>query len=207
MSNLSRRSLVTTAAALPALALPAVALASTGNQLPVKPDPIFAAIQTHRTYFEAANLASDELYKAETGAGATERQPYKMIEWRGYMFCADDIEPGLDWHLKQPNADRKSIEAEYPAIKAKAAETMRAEQEWYERHGLAELQAEKERLFEAEREAIDDLRDRCPTTIAGASALIDYIINAEVILDDVDWCLRILANIGDTLKASLAVQS
>ena len=187
---------------MPALAVPALAIAATAE-----PDPIFAAIQTHRTYFEAANLASDKLYQAETDARAIERQPYMLVEWRGYMFSADSIELGVDWHLKQASADRKSIEAEYPAMKAKAAETVRAEQEWYERHGLAELRAEKERLFEAEREAIDDLREICPTTIAGASALIDYIINAEVILDDVDWCLRILANIGDTLKASLAVQS
>jgi hypothetical protein len=39
MSNLSRRSLVTSAAALPVLAVPAVALAS------VEPDPIYAAIE------------------------------------------------------------------------------------------------------------------------------------------------------------------
>ena len=39
MSNLSRRSLVTSAAALPALAVPAVAVAASAE-----PDPIFAAI-------------------------------------------------------------------------------------------------------------------------------------------------------------------
>jgi hypothetical protein len=42
MTNLSRRSLVTSAAALPALAVPAAAV-STGA------DPVFAAIETHRT--------------------------------------------------------------------------------------------------------------------------------------------------------------
>jgi hypothetical protein len=39
MSNLSRRTLVTSAAALPALAVPALA---------TEPDPIFAAIENHR---------------------------------------------------------------------------------------------------------------------------------------------------------------
>jgi hypothetical protein len=43
-ANLSRRSLVTSAAALPALTAPAVVLASTS----VEPDPIFAAIERHR---------------------------------------------------------------------------------------------------------------------------------------------------------------
>jgi hypothetical protein len=42
MSNLSRRSLVASAAALPALAVPAVAIAS------IEPDPIFAAIEKER---------------------------------------------------------------------------------------------------------------------------------------------------------------
>jgi hypothetical protein len=43
MSNLSRRSIVTSAAALPALAIPAVAVAVSPGR-----DPIFAAIETHR---------------------------------------------------------------------------------------------------------------------------------------------------------------
>jgi hypothetical protein len=43
MSKLSRRSLVTSAAALPALTVPAVVAAS------AEPDPIFAAIESHRS--------------------------------------------------------------------------------------------------------------------------------------------------------------
>ena len=46
MSNLSRRSLVTNAAALPALAVPAAALAST------EPDPIFAVIEAHKRVYQ-----------------------------------------------------------------------------------------------------------------------------------------------------------
>jgi hypothetical protein len=46
MSNLSRRSLVASAATLPALALPAVALPASSE-----PDPIFAAIEAHRALF------------------------------------------------------------------------------------------------------------------------------------------------------------
>ena len=50
MSQLSRRSLVTSAAALPALAVPTIVLAS------VDPDPIYAAIEKHRAA-DAAFLA------------------------------------------------------------------------------------------------------------------------------------------------------
>ena len=53
MSNLSRRSLVTSAAALPALALPAVAVAAITDPVQLsqigeaRRDPIFAAIEAH----------------------------------------------------------------------------------------------------------------------------------------------------------------
>ena len=45
MSNLSRRSLVASAASLPALAVPAVAVAVAAS---AEPDPIYAAIEEHR---------------------------------------------------------------------------------------------------------------------------------------------------------------
>jgi hypothetical protein len=52
MSALSRRSLVTSTAALPALAVPAIAVAACAE-----PDPVFAAIEAcleaERTYAEA----------------------------------------------------------------------------------------------------------------------------------------------------------
>ena len=63
MSILSRRSLVTSAAALPALAVPAVAAAASSE-----PDPIFAAIEKERalnTAFLARCHYEDDL--AETG--------------------------------------------------------------------------------------------------------------------------------------------
>ena len=72
MSNLSRRSLVTSAAALPALAIPAVAAAAA----PV--DPVFAAIAAHReTYVKMMRacrmvclLPADDPREAELEAAA-----------------------------------------------------------------------------------------------------------------------------------------
>jgi hypothetical protein len=54
MSDLSRRHLVTTVAALPALAVPAAAA-----KLTHEPDPIFAAIEKYRTTNAAFNARSD----------------------------------------------------------------------------------------------------------------------------------------------------
>jgi hypothetical protein len=59
MSDLSRRSLVTSAAALPALAVPAVAVAAAAE-----PDPIFAALKR----FELADLAEKAGYDARNKA-------------------------------------------------------------------------------------------------------------------------------------------
>ena len=55
MSELSRRLLVATAAALPAFAVPAVAVANTAE-----PDPIFTLIEQHRVAYDAANGSADE---------------------------------------------------------------------------------------------------------------------------------------------------
>jgi hypothetical protein len=53
MSDLSRRSLVTSAAALPVLAVPGLAIAAAAE-----PDPIFAALKTHRQAYLAAMKAA-----------------------------------------------------------------------------------------------------------------------------------------------------
>ena len=53
MSALSRRSLVTSAAALPALAVPAVAVAVSNE-----PDPIYAAIEKYQ-HAEEVSMALD----------------------------------------------------------------------------------------------------------------------------------------------------
>ncbi len=68
--NLNRRALVVGAASIPALALPAVAMAAT------EPDPIFAAIEAHREIFvrmlraarHNANLDEDSPAKEEAEA-------------------------------------------------------------------------------------------------------------------------------------------
>jgi hypothetical protein len=54
MPTLSRRHLVTSAAALPALAVPAIA-----NTLAHEPDPIFAVIAAHRGVWEDLGQCSD----------------------------------------------------------------------------------------------------------------------------------------------------
>ena len=61
MSNLSRRSLVASAAALPAMVIPAAAIAATQPD-----DPIFAAIEDHRQADNAHQKAVGLYYGAES---------------------------------------------------------------------------------------------------------------------------------------------
>jgi hypothetical protein len=69
MSDLSRRSLVTSAAALPALAVPAVAVAAANmptwrapmlSEQSAEPDPILAAIESYKFWDKASVELGDE---------------------------------------------------------------------------------------------------------------------------------------------------
>ena len=66
MSNLSRRSIVASAAALPALAVPALAIAS------IEPDPIFAAIEEYKRAKEP--VERDGASRAEVYAAVAARE-------------------------------------------------------------------------------------------------------------------------------------
>ena len=89
MSNLSRRSLVASAAALPALAAPAVAVAAF-----TEPDPIFAAIEAHRVAFmrnkrdsrTASELAINT--PEEKAAAATEQKTYKLYRTQCFALAS-----------------------------------------------------------------------------------------------------------------------
>jgi hypothetical protein len=120
MSALSRRSIVASAAALPALAVPAVVSAA------VEPDPIFAAIEVHRkalAAWSATLKASDGVngpgaariylrdmavmdYSMEDGddGGFTVRwQPTGKVE-PIYAYSASDIQRDIPRHLKGDGA-------------------------------------------------------------------------------------------------------
>jgi uncharacterized protein with LGFP repeats len=93
MPNLSRRSFVSTAAVLPALAVPpAIAVASVG------PDPIFAAIDTHQRAEHAHNEAAGRYFDAEedfvnefgasTPDAITKKQRAKLTDLDRYFATA-----------------------------------------------------------------------------------------------------------------------
>jgi len=203
MSALSRRFLVTSAVALPALAVPAIAVATPLPSFSTQEDPTFSAIKAHQAVFAASTKANEKFSDAE--GAVDERKPSTLVEWRGYSFCADNIERGLEWHLEQPNADRTSIEREFAEIKTRARNVLRSDQEWYERHGLTGLRAENDQRRAAEQAALETLAEMNPTTIAGAAALIEYALR-DMAIGDHKWQIAAIGNSAKALTA-LRVQS
>jgi hypothetical protein len=86
MSKLSRRSLVSSAVALPALAAPAVAVAATSAVI----DPIFAAIEEHRhAYDEVTGKVLHAFSEVEGRVGVgNEENP----EWQAATLAKDEAE-------------------------------------------------------------------------------------------------------------------
>lgn len=99
MSHLSRRSLVTSAAALPALAVPAVVMAS------IEPDPIFAAIEAYREAAEASSRLWYQLDEAEDAIA--DHPPTPLITWRNHMIGGSEIDDMRDRLLAEPDANPK----------------------------------------------------------------------------------------------------
>jgi hypothetical protein len=80
MSNLSRRALVTSAAALPALALPAIAARA-------EPDPIFAAIEAYRKAFAEHGAAIHEVGLHQDSHGFKPCPELEELERREGIAC------------------------------------------------------------------------------------------------------------------------
>jgi hypothetical protein len=143
VSNLSRRSLVASAAALPALAVPAMAA------LPVKPTRIaklWAAMQEAKRVYEASNPLIERI-EAEVESQLPE--PHPSIANIPENFC-----DGVEWDNYYEGKRSIHNSAFYPAIK-------RVREEIEDRpDNLPELQARLARLEAREKlaEEYDELR-------------------------------------------------
>ena len=89
MSHLSRRSLVTSAAALPALAVPAAAIAAVPG-----PDPTFAAIAAHRDAYLSRMRAAVPTMELEPG---DERE----TELDAALDAAYEVQHQAEWELSE----------------------------------------------------------------------------------------------------------
>jgi hypothetical protein len=207
MSALSRRSIVASAAALPALAVPAVALAA------AEPDPIYAAIEAHRVAYAAwekalrrcNDLAPDHAPNARIHVRnyyATEtshEEDGETFIWKVrrtgklkpiYVSYDEDIEKNAPKKLKGVELDAW-IEEKRAEL---AAEQKRLDEE-FAKTPDGKLVTVRNALGEKEAELQDELFGTTPTTTHGLLAVLSYIRSdeylSECIWTDADDALRL----------------
>jgi hypothetical protein len=136
-------------------------------------DPIFAALDAHRKADDVKSDVGDQLDQAESMI--KEPRPTRLVSWRNYTIGGSAIDTRRETLLSEPGADRRKIEKEYLQKKAEEADLIRAETQWYERHGLAALRARHYQLIEEAVAARSRLSETKPTTVAGCAALVAYV--------------------------------
>jgi hypothetical protein len=172
------------------------------SKLPaVSVDPIFAAIRRYTVAERTACRLSDELDEKESDAGQSiGRRPTALISWRNYSAIGgSELERCRDEFLAEPGCDSEEIWREYRDAKRRCASRLREIRDWISRAGLAELVIKDERA-QAERERLAKaLSETSPTTIAGAAALLRFVLDEEL-CDDLDWHVGSI----ETVAAALA---
>jgi hypothetical protein len=210
MSDLSRRSLVTSAAALPALAVPAVAVAAANMpawQTPklieqlAEPDPIFAALERWK---ELAAIEEDA-YTARSNAddAFSERHgfpyPSGLTKGASEAFETNGIK----------NADLCfSTHKEISAMKKRAPWLAKATPHLHRvlNRQTADYEANVKPCHEAADSAFEDryaameaVFEMVPTTLAGMRAKIDFAMSASHVTECLMEANEPLQNFLDTL--------
>jgi hypothetical protein len=204
--SMSRRSLVASAAALPALAVPAVVSAA------IEPDPIFAAIEVHRK----ALAAWSETLKASDGVDGPPAARIYLRDMAVMDYSIEDRDDGGFTVRWQPTGKVEPIYAQSEAeIKRGAPPNLSKEKRdaWVAQK-INELRSEQQRLNDEfdktsesnllttcnsaageEDEAQYALFDTTATTLQGLLALIAYIRSSDYLSEQLD------ANGGGRLAA------
>jgi hypothetical protein len=175
--QLSRRSFIRDAAGLPivaaATAVAAPALATSQTPRPAATlDPIFAAIEKHRRLLALRDQLYLDIDEAE--GKVNEWRPFALIAWRKYSHIGgQEIERARDEFLAD-GLDPVQIESEYRDAQAEYRAQLDAQKAWDERHGIAPLRRQHERLWRQINAAATDMSKTKPTSVAGAAALVAY---------------------------------
>jgi hypothetical protein len=207
MPNLSRRHLVTSAAALPALAVPAVAAT-----LAYEPDPIFAAITEYVAADEAHGEAcglygeAEEAFREEFGLMSPDGVSKELrAAWATVVPALERASlpsyEAIDTFVKGCNVDQDVIDLLHKELNFQQAAYSERVIPKEEASGIAcdKSWAARERMLTTQ-----------PTTLAGLAALLRVPLeNAtlrETIDDDIDRLLETLSTAAERL-ARKAVQS
>ncbi len=199
MSKFSRRSLVVSAASLPALAMPAVAVAAAAAE----PDPVFAVIKRWEEAFaaelagfearEAAETAFQDRYGCLFPSGMP-RGVAEILERDGHEVPYWSLQTHQQIAELKSHADLgKHVPFFHRELNVQAAD--------YEEN-VAPIEEASNQASSARIDAAYDVFDTVPTTLPGMRAKIDFALSADHVtglLNDED---EILGNFLDTLYES-----
>jgi hypothetical protein len=207
MSILSRRSLVTSAAALPALAVPAVALAVTAE-----PDPVFAAIGR----FEEALRVEVAGFEARSNAQDAFRDRHGSLNPSGLIREVAEIlekAPGNKgknvYYSLSTHADITELKGDLAQFKPFFHRTLNIQTDDYAKN-VAPFEEACDRAFLKRYDAMQAVFGIVPTTLAGMRAKIDFAVSTDHVMDPLTGDDEALHDFLNTLYKSaslLAVQS
>ena len=165
-----------------------------------KPDPIFAAIETHEKLAAQGARLFDQLQEAEHEAEKEHgRRPIELISWRDYTIGSSEIETRRAELLEAGAVDPATIEQEYLDAKARYQAKVAAGIAWDKSTGLTALRNEVEALSAKTHQCAHQLARTQPTTPAGAGALIQYVLNDYLCADEGYWHTIALKTAADAL--------
>jgi hypothetical protein len=192
-SKTTRRAVLASVAAMPALAMPAFADNSS--------DPIFSAIEYHRKSFAAWIKVYETLDNAEGDAKDKHgNRPSGLIMWRGWCIGGSEIDERREALLGEPGVDRKQIEREYLDAKERERAQIKAGIEWDNVTGIAPLREQSDRASNAEHTAAMTMARTKPRTPAGAGALVAYVLK-DMEIGDTEWQAIALATTVAALQS------
>jgi hypothetical protein len=179
-TSATRRSIIVAA---PALAAAALAMGGISNTLAIGKartehvDPVFEAIEAHRTLRAELRRLTDALNEARHAAEKEHgARPPALIEWRNHAAIGGaEIDRARLEYLRGFRVNSKVINWEYRRAKVRYVAAVRAGAAWDERAGVAPLHEQFKRAKAAERDAAEHLAVTRPTTAAGAGAFIAYV--------------------------------
>lgn len=156
-------------------------------------DPIFAMLATHKKLMAEWQALYDQLDEDEGNAAEEHgHRPIELITWRNYQIGAGEIEIRRQALLEVGKIDPAIVEEEYLDAKARYKAKVEAGLAWDQRTGLATLRQDVDSRITAERQYAGCLSHTKPTTPAGAAALIQYILDDDLVADESWWHMTAL---------------
>jgi hypothetical protein len=142
----------------------------------------------------------DKLDSASFEAEKTHgRRPIGLISWRNYTIGDGEIELRRDNLLEEGQLDPDLVEKEYLDARARYEAQLKGASAWDKRTGLSKLRKEFDRSVKAARVFEKRLAEMKPTSVAGAAALLQYLLEDDLETGGDYWHLTALKSLASSL--------